>query len=81
MLHKIINFDSNECKIRANISKLAFFFAFLHIYYECTMRHCEVSSSRNRHCGLDPQSPKRIGAVSALGRWRTFLRHDGYCVE
>ena len=30
-----------------------------------------------RHCGLDPQSPKRKGYVSALGRWRMFLRHDG----
>ena len=30
-----------------------------------------------RHCGLDPQSPERMGVVSVLGRWRMFLRHDG----
>ena len=35
------------------------------------------NQTRNRHCGLDPQSPKRQGFVSVLGRWRMFLRHDG----
>ena len=31
----------------------------------------------NRHCGLDPQSPKQEALSLMLGRWRMYLRHDG----
>ena len=30
----------------------------------------------NCHCGLDSQSPKQKGYISALRRWRMFFRHD-----
>lgn len=31
----------------------------------------------NRHCGIDPQSPKQEALSLMLGRWRMYLRHDG----
>ena len=36
-----------------------------------------TSHNPNRHCGLDPQSPKRKGYDLAHRGWRMFLRHDG----
>ena len=39
------------------------------------MKH--TNHTLNRHCGLDPQSPKQKGIVFMFERWRMFLRHDG----
>ncbi len=41
------------------------------------MKNRTINHSLNRHCGLDPQSPKQERLVSVLRRWRMLLRHDG----
>ncbi len=41
------------------------------------MKKRTINHSLNRHCGLDPQSPKQERLVSVLRRWRMLLRHDG----
>ena len=45
---------------------------FLRDYYYERM----TDSVHYRHCGLDPQSPKRKGFVFALRRWQILVRHD-----